>query len=336
MTTKKINQLKNNIKGVKNNTIHNICTSSNNQAKTTTYIDTKTNTIVTKRKLTQLELDQINNSKQRQFKYNTYLQELDKMHTKFQLEFDQKQKELLQAKKELQELANDGNIYMQSLLTEYYISDTIKQTEILYKLSKIIVKSTINTYFIHNCNDDIYILYKQSRLNFDKLKDKANQTIIPDLHQIAIQYILESMQENPLDYNKIIKNGFKGINNYLYSEKSIKLNANSISHIYINELQENGVYLVSLKDCLMGLFNENDQYNPDQSQRLNQRQKRQIKALQKAIKNDFTPIQKTYAKYIYKHNVSIRQMAKNLNRQVSTISESFKNMRIKANQYLDD
>lgn len=192
----------------------------------------------------------------------------------------------------------------------------------LEKVAKTIVSKTMINYA--KTSDDGYYLYK-----CNKNPNTQNQDV-KDLRQQAIlSMITDIMQEQIFDTNYIIKNAFHNVNSYLYNQRTIKLSCRPYD-FSIEELEENGLYLVNVRKGVTTFFKDNEYNDINELETTNELRKKQQKLIYRILQ-ELTPLQKTIAKLLAL-GYSYSQIANKLNRHKATIQTHIQSIRKIANK----
>lgn len=211
-----------------------------------------------------------------------------------------------------------GKTILQELLKQYVITQNCEHLQIV---ANTIAKKVLSKYA--QTSTQGYYLWQQSKnpntKNFDVL----------DLRQTAILSLLQNIDNtiNNNDFNIIIRQCFRDVNNYLYSLRSIQISTRPADYS-IEYLTEQGIQLVKINSTICKLLKEDDDiYNIEE----NDNTLRDRRTLVKAILRELTPLQKQVAKMIA-YGDSMHQIAKKTNRSYETIKSHLHYIRQKANK----
>lgn len=211
-----------------------------------------------------------------------------------------------------------GKTILQELLKQYVITQNCEHLQIV---ANTIAKKVLSKYA--QTSTQGYYLWQQSKnpntKNFDVL----------DLRQTAILSLLQNIDNtiNNNDFNIIIRQCFRDVNNYLYSLRSIQISTRPADYS-IEYLTEQGIQLVKINSTICKLLKEDDDiYNIEENDNTLQGRR----TLVKAILRELTPLQKQVAKMIA-YGDSMHQIAKKTNRSYETIKSHLHYIRQKANK----
>lgn len=211
-----------------------------------------------------------------------------------------------------------GKTILQELLKQYVITQNCEHLQIV---ANTIAKKVLSKYA--QTSTQGYYLWQQSKnpntKNFDVL----------DLRQTAILSLLQNIDDtmNNNDFNVIIRQCFRDVNNYLYSLRSIQISTRPADYS-IEYLTGKGIQLVKINSTICKLLKEDDDiYNIEEDDDTLQNKR----ILVKAILRELTPLQKQVAKMIA-YGDSMHQIAKKTNRSYETIKSHLHYIRQKANK----
>lgn len=211
-----------------------------------------------------------------------------------------------------------GKTILQELLKQYVITQNCEHLQIV---ANTIAKKVLSKYA--QTSTQGYYLWQQSKnpntKNFDVL----------DLRQTAILSLLQNIDNtmNNNDFNVIIRQCFRDVNNYLYSLRSIQISTRPADYS-IEYLTEQGIQLVKINSTICKLLKEDDDiYNIEEDDNT----LRDRRTLVKAILRELTPLQKQVAKMLA-YGDSMHQIAKKTNRSYETIKSHLHYIRQKANK----
>lgn len=211
-----------------------------------------------------------------------------------------------------------GKTILQELLKQYVITQNCEHLQIV---ANTIARKVLSKYA--QTSTQGYYLWQQSKnpntKNFDVL----------DLRQTAILSLLQNIDNtiNNNDFNIIIRQCFRDVNNYLYSLRSIQISTRPADYS-IEYLTEQGIQLVKINSTICKLLKEDDDiYNIEEDDNT----LRDRRTLVKAILRELTPLQKQVAKMIA-YGDSMHQIAKKTNRSYETIKSHLHYIRQKANK----
>lgn len=276
----------------------------------------------------------------------TYNRQLQKIKRQYQT---QQNKQTQQTNTTNKDKATNNRQYLQNLLLDYINTNNISN---LQSLANTIVKKTLSNYAKYSL-DGMY-LYKQSAISRKVQQVQNNYNInnddeiltalkqiqlkencdIKDLKQVVLLSLIDNIQNNDNinnDIDAIIKDAYKSINKYLYSQRTLNIGKARPFDYSIEYLCDNGISLVNVRqtilaynnyneDILDNLYNIDNFYNFDSDNIQYQRQ------LILKIFNSLTKYQKSIIKYLTCGD-SIRQVAKKLNRNHTTIMRQLATIR---------
>lgn len=212
-----------------------------------------------------------------------------------------------------------GKTILQDLLRQYVIDKDCNRLQVV---ANTITKKVLGKYAI-NSNQGYY-LWQQSKnpntKNFDVL----------DLRQTAILSLLQNIDItniNNNNYDIIIRQCFRDVNNYLYSLRSIQISTRPADYS-IEYLTEQGIQIVKINSTICKLLKEDDNIYTISEEDNTLEEKRR---LVKAILRELTPLQKQVAKMLA-YGDSMHQIAKKTNRSYETIKSHMHYIRQKANK----
>lgn len=221
--------------------------------------------------------------------------------------------------KQTQNTQKEGKTILQELLKQYVIE---KDCNPLQQVANTITKKVLSKYA--QTSTQGYYLWQQSK------NPKTNNADVQDLRQVAILSLLQNIDNtntNNNDYNIIIRQCFRDVNNYLYSLRSIQISTRPCDYS-IEYLSEQGIQLVKINSTLCKLLKEDENIYDIEEENTTLQQKR---LLVKAILRELTPLQKQVAKRLA-YGDSIHQIATKTNRKRQTIQDHIKLIKQKANK----
>lgn len=179
-----------------------------------------------------------------------------------------------------------------------------------------IVRRTTANIITREGNPQQYELYNQARTPHPE-----QHPDIADMLSVATLAILTAINEGE-PINEQYHNGYKALNNYLYSMRAIRIDERP-AHIYFEDI--NGE-IINVNGGINKILRPDERYTPEPDTDEPTAKQRQ------AIKNitaTLTPTQTAVLKLLAK-GYSQRQIAQTLKRSVSTINEHIKLIRKKA------